>query len=83
MVSEYRIGWSCHSALKTRAPEDGFLERSVARSRLPDNGISAALALEAFLRRFASSPETHEAPAALWERFQEHISAMSRACKGL
>ena len=82
MVSEYPIGLSCYSELRTPAPEDEFLEHSVARLRLLGSGISATQVLEANLQRFASSPETHEAPAVLWECCQEHKSAMIRACKG-
>lgn len=69
--------------LRTQVPEDESLERSAARLRLLDNGTSATQVLGEFLRRFASSLETHEALAVLWECYREHKSAMVRACNGL
>lgn len=51
--------------LRTEVPGAVSLERSAARLPLLDNGTSATQFLRVFLHRFASSLETHEAPAAL------------------
>lgn len=69
--------------LRTEVPEDESLERNAARLQLLDNGTSATQVLGVFLHRFASSLETHEALAVLWECYREHKSATVRACNGL